>query len=305
MRLNILSAFILLWFVSFACSSQDSISYKNQPGLQQQKIGRAIIEGSTLYTGGISYLSYRWYHKDEKVPFYFSNDFKAYLQADKFKHSLGSYIESYVGYHYLRNAGTNKKNALLFGGTLGIILQSPKELIDGYYVPGGFSWPDIAANALGSALLISQEVLFDEQVFLYKFSFSRSEYSGQAPQLLGGNFLNSLSQDYNGQTYWLSFNINRLILKTKLPGWINIAAGYSVNGVLGKYENPVSYNGILIPETERYRQYLLSLDIDWTKIHSRSRFLNIVLKGLTFIKLPFPAMEVNSKGQVKGYWIYF
>jgi hypothetical protein len=305
MRLNILSAFILFLLVSFVCSSQDSISYKNQPGLQQQKLGRAIIYGSTLYTGGMSYLSYRWYHGDEKVPFYFSNDFKAYLQADKFKHSLGSYIEGYIGYHYLRNAGASKKSALLFGGTLGIILQSPKELIDGHYVPGGFSWPDIAANALGSALLISQEVLFDEQVLIYKFSFSQSEYSGQAPQLLGNNFLRNLSQDYNGQTYWLSFNVNRLILKKKLPGWINIAAGYSVNGVFGKYENPVSYNGILIPETERYRQYLLSMDIDWTKIHSRSRFLNIVLKGLTFIKLPFPAMEVNSKGQVKGHWIYF
>lgn len=305
MRFKIESVYILFWFVSFTCSSQDSISYKHHPDINHQKIGRGIIYGSILYTGGMSYFNYQWFHGDERVPFYFSNDFRGYLQADKFKHLFGSYAEGYVGYNYLRNAGVRKKDALLFGATLGIVLQSPKELTDGHYVPGGFSWPDIAANVTGSALFIGQELLFDEQVLLYKFSFSRSEYAGKAPQLLGGNYLSSLSEDFNGQTYWLSFNINRIILKNKLPGWINIAAGYSVNGVLGKYENPVSYNGILLPVTERYRQYLLSMDIDWTKIHSRSRFLNIVLKGLTFIKLPFPAMEVNSKGMLKGYWIYF
>ena len=73
----------------------------------------------------------------------------------------------------------------------------------------------------------------------------------------------------------------------------------------GEFENITSYNGVAIPETERYRQFLFSLDIDWTKINTDSRVLQILLKGMTFIKLPFPALEYNSKGQIKGYWIYY
>jgi uncharacterized protein YfiM (DUF2279 family) len=253
----------------------------------------------------MSCFTYVLFNDGDRMPFHFSNDFKGYLQADKFKHVLGSYTESYICYNFMRSTGVDKKNSLLFGATLGLIMQSPKEIFDGHYYPGGFSWPDIAANSTGSALFIAQELLFDEQVLLYKFSFSQSEYEDKTPGILGENYLSSLYEDFNGQTYWLSFNVNRFILKNKLPGWINIAEGYSVNGVIGKYENPAYYNGVLLPVTERYRQYLLSLDVDWTKIHTRSRFLNIVLKGLTFIKLPFPAMEVSSKGQFKGYWLYF
>jgi hypothetical protein len=48
-----------------------------------------------------------------------------------------------------------------------------------------------------------------------------------------------------------------------------------------------------------------SLNIDWTRIETESALLSVVLKGMTFIKLPFPALEYNSKGEWKGYWLYF
>ena len=73
----------------------------------------------------------------------------------------------------------------------------------------------------------------------------------------------------------------------------------------GEFENISSFNGVTIPATERYRQYLLSLDVDWTKIKTKSKLLKLVFKGMTFIKLPFPTLEYNSKGQFKGYWIYY
>lgn len=49
-----------------------------------------------------------------------------------------------------------------------------------------------------------------------------------------------------------------------------MAVGYGANGMYGEFENIKSYNGITIPETERYRQYLFSLDVDWTKIRTDS-----------------------------------
>jgi hypothetical protein len=46
------------------------------------------------------------------------------------------------------------------------------------------------------------------------------------------------------------------------------------------------------------------------KINKKKLFIAIgaetaFYKGMTFIKLPFPTLEFNSKGGWKGYWIYF
>ena len=75
--------------------------------------------------------------------------------------------------------------------------------------------------------------------------------------------------------------------------------------MLGKYENITSYNGIPVPYADRYRKYLLSLDIDWTKIKTNSKFLRALLDCMFFIKLPFPALEFNSLGRVKGHLLYY
>jgi hypothetical protein len=42
-----------------------------------------------------------------------------------------------------------------------------------------------------------------------------------------------------------------------------------------------------------------------SEIETESGFLKTLLQGLTFIKLPFPTLEYNSKGQWKYYWMYF
>lgn len=241
----------------------------------------------------------------QRVPFYFTNDIKGFLQVDKLQHSFGSYYESYFGYNILRNLGLEKKQALIIGGSLGIILQTPKEFVDAKIDGAGFSWADIMGNIVGSGFFVGQELLFREQVINFKFSFSKSQYSEQSNGLLGNSLIQNYFSDYNSHTYWLSFNANRLIMKDKLPSWINVSAGYSANGMFGAFENDEYYNGVKLPETQRYRQFLLSLDIDWPEIKTRSKFLKKVLNTMVFIKLPFPAVEFNSKGQIKGYWLYF
>ena len=253
----------------------------------------------------MSYLQFIWYKDHERVPFHFYNDNAGYLQVDKFGHAFGAYLESYIGYHWLRRAGVSKNKSLLFGGTLGFILQAPIEIFDGIYEGWGFSWGDILANTAGAGLLVGQELLFDDQVFKYKFSLSPSGYAPMANGYLGNNIWEYLFYDYNSHTYWLSGNANRFIFKDKLPDWFNIAVGYSANGMYGEFENRTWYRGVVIPETERYRQFLFSLDIDWTKIRTSSSFLNAVLKAMAFIKLPFPAIEINTQGKIKGYWLYY
>lgn len=177
--------------------------------------------------------------------------------------------------------------------------------MDGIHEGYGFSWGDIAANTMGSALVFGQELLFREQIVKYKFSYWESSYSQNSNGYYGETAMNRLFKDYNGQTYWLSMPVNKMVFKQRLPAWLNIAIGYGANGMYGEFENVSSYNGVAIPATERYRQYLLSLDIDWPRIKTRSNFLKVVFKGMSFIKLPFPTIEYNSKGRFKGYWIFY
>ncbi len=306
MRKTLFIGGVLIGLLSLSTLKAQKISKKNYPEeIQKGKLATAIISESIFYVGGMSYLQFIWYKDHDRVPFHFYNDNSGYQQVDKFGHAFGSYMESYIGYHWLRSAGVPKKQSLLYGGTLGFLLQAPIEVFDGLYEGWGFSWGDIIANTVGAGLLIGQELLFDDLVFKYKLSLSPSEYAPMANGYLGNNIWESLFYDYNSHTFWLSSNINRFVQQDKLPDWLNLAVGYSANGMFGEFENRTYYRGVHIPETTRYRQYLLSLDIDWTKIHTNSKFLNALLQAMAFIKLPFPAIEFNSLGKFKAYWMYY
>ena len=273
--------------------------------LDRKKLTRIIIAESAFYAGGISYLQFIWYKDKERVPFHFYNDNQGYLQVDKFGHAFGAYMESYIGYHWLRSAGVSRKKALIYGGPLGLVLQTPIEIFDGMYEGWGFSWGDMIANAAGSALVVGNELVFKEQLIKLKFSYWRSTYAKEANGYLGDHFLESLFLDYNAHTYWLSFPLTMKNTQSRIPGWLNLSVGYSANGMFGEFSNRSSYRGVALPQTERYRQYLFSLDVDWTKIPTSSAFLNTLFKVLVFIKLPFPAIELNTKGEIKLYGVYF
>ena len=292
---------ILCIFPLIAANSQINDSIHTN----RKTLFKAIAFESAYYATALIVLQNTWYRDRKVVPFHFYNDNSGYLQVDKFGHTFGAYFESYIGYHSLLNAGASKTNALIYGGTLGLILQTPIEIMDGIHEGWGFSWGDMAANAVGSGIVISQELLFKQQLIKYKFSYWESSYSHKANGYLGKTFMNRLLKDYNGHTYWLSAPMSLIIPNNHVPRWLNIAVGYGANGMYGEYSNVTSYNGVDIPATRRYRQYLLSLDIDWTRIKTQSKFLRTVLQGLTFIKLPFPALEYNSTGKFRGYWMYY
>lgn len=272
---------------------------------KQTNVIKALGITSAYYATSLFVLSKTWYKDRDRVPFHFYNDNRAYLQVDKFGHAFGAYVYSYIGLNFLLNSGFTRKDALLYGATLGFILQMPIEIMDGIYEGYGFSWGDLTANTMGSVMVLGQELLFQEQLIKYKFSYWESTYSRKANGYLGKNSFDRIFNDYNGHTYWLSFPVNKMFPNKITPDWLNFAVGYGANGMYGEFSNISEYNGVVIPPATRYRQYLLSLDIDWTKIKTESKFLNLLLKGLTFVKVPFPAVEYNSKGKFKAYYIYF
>lgn len=306
MKTHILWIFIsILFIVPRILLAQEIEKETDTPKIKKPTVCKAVAFTSVYYVGSMHILSKTWYKDKERVPFHFYNDNEGYLQVDKFGHMFGSYLYSYVGYHGLLKLGATRKEALIFGSSLGFLLQFPIEIMDGIHEGYGFSWGDVAANSMGSALVFGQELVFKEQVIKYKFSYWESTYSKNSNGYYGETTMNRLLKDYNGHTYWFSMPINKTIFKKGIPDWLNIAIGYGANGMYGEFENIKSYNGVAIPETERYRQYLLSLDIDWPRIKTKSKFLKAVFKGMTFIKLPFPTIEYNSVGKFKGYWLYY
>lgn len=285
-------------------SDEEIIIMQDTLSLKKARLITVISGVSVAYIGSMAYLQYVWYKDHKRVPFEFYNDLGGYNQIDKFGHIYGAYIESYIGFHSLLWAGVSRKKAAMYGGSIGFFMQLPIEIWDGMYEGWGFSWSDVGANALGSLLIIGQELAFHEQIVKYKFTFSPSPYARQANGYLGNGF-NQLFYDYNGHTYWLSAGINRLIKNNIIPGWVNFAIGYSAGGMFGEFKNKTQYKGVTIPATERYRQFLFSFDVDFCKIPTRNKNLKRLFNSMFMIKVPFPAIEINTKGQLKFYPLYY
>lgn len=301
-----LRLFLFLVFGSF--SFRYAVAFPAQKeahdSINQKKLYSTIGITSGAYLTGLSFLGFIWYHDHKRVPFHFYNDSKGYLQMDKWGHAYSSYHESLSFYHALRRAGVNKKKALLYGAPLGLVFQTPIEIFDGLYEGWGFSMSDMGANTFGCLLFTAQEIFFDEQLLTMKFSYSPSIYP-KYHYHLGTSQVERFFLDYNGHTYWLSANLNRITGIKEIPRWLNIAFGYSANGMIFEFDNPTYYQGKPFPYLERYRQYLLSLDVDFTKIHTKNKLLKRLFKSINLIKVPFPALELNRVSGVQFRGLYF
>lgn len=300
------NAILLFLLLLSNCSvfSQQTFHKQYPDTINQRKLRTTIGVELGVYVAGISFLQYIWYKDHERVAFHYYDDSKGYLQMDKMGHAYGAYWQSHSAYVGLRRAGVSKKKALIYGAPMGLVFQTPIEIFDGLYEGWGFSWSDMAANTFGSLLFASQEALFDDQIIRMKFSYAPSIYPDYHTHL-GETHLERFFLDYNAHTYWLSGNVNKLTNTQMLPEWLNVALGYSANGMIYEFENPEYYQGKPFPVLDRYRQYLLSLDIDFTKIHTNKKWLRTVLHAVNYLKVPFPALEINAKEGVKFRPLYY
>jgi uncharacterized protein YfiM (DUF2279 family) len=219
---------------------------------------------------------------------------------DKTGHFMTSYYLGKLGMEVLDWAGVSEKNQLIYGATYGFAFLTAVEVLDGHSDKWGASPGDILANAAGTGLLIGQELLWNEQRITVKYSFHQTEIAKQRPNTLGKNYLQQTLKDYNGQTYWLSANIWSFNKKSSFPKWINIALGYGADQML--YGNSNTGNALL---ENPYRQFYLSLDLDLTKIETNSEFLKTIFSIVNFVKIPAPALEISSKGDISFHYLYF
>lgn len=257
-----------------------------------------LITESSLFTSSLIGLNYLWYQDYPRSSFHFINDNNEWLQMDKIGHMASSYYTGVVGIEVYKWAGFSNNYAIWYGGLTGSFFLSIVEILDGYSQEWGASMGDMFANVSGSLLAISQELLWNEQKIQAKFSYSRSPWSYSNPDQLGSNNIERILKDYNGQTYWISFNIKSLlnIELDNFPTWLSLSLGYGAEAMISPYQ--------IDDQEERYRQYLLSFDVDLNKIKTKYKYLNNILHTFGFIKFPAPALEY-SKNKFHLHSIYY
>ncbi|ESU29244.1 hypothetical protein FLJC2902T_06400 [Flavobacterium limnosediminis JC2902] len=252
-----------------------------------------IVEG-IVFAAGVIEFNQPFSNQCWDSDFDFINDNRGYMQMDKASHVFSSYHISRFSAEGLQWAGVSKKNQLIYGGGMGFVLLTTIELINGYKCESGASYGDIVANAVGSSLYISQELLWKEQRIVPKFSFHSSDFMCVDARAMKSQIMD----DYNGQTYWMSGNLHSFFKSSKiLPKWFNVALGYGVENFYVKQEGGSVLNS--------YRQLYFSLDVDLTRIKTNSHVLKTLFSVFNTIKVPAPTLEISQFGDVKGYFIYF
>lgn len=287
--------FFLLQNLSLHPNSSNSFSnYK----INESKKRNLIIIESSLYAGALISLNQLWYKNYPKSSFHFINDNKSWLQMDKLGHFTTSYYVGVLGIKSYKWAGFSERQSIWLGGMTGTFFQSAIEILDGFSNEWGASSGDLLANSLGSFLAISQALHWSEQKFMIKYSFKPSDISNSNPDLFGDSFIQKTLKDYNGQNYWLTFNINN-VFKTDFklfPSWLNLALGHGANNMYSENNS--------INNQKKYRQFLISLDINTNKLNISNKYLRSFLDLFGFIKIPMPTLEI-SNGNLKFHNFYF
>ena len=298
-------AYVLLFLIIGFCSeAQSKFSKYLEPSdsLNINKRNAVVITEASIATLSVIGLNELWYKDYPKSNFHTINDGKEWMQMDKLGHVFSSYQLGRFGAEALAWSGVRKKDQLVYGATIGFGFLTAIEVLDGFSEEWGFSWSDMAANAAGTSLYIGQELLWEEQRIMFKYSFHRTKYAPQRPDKLGNGLLEEALKDYNGQTYWLSANLKSFFKNSKIPSWLNVAFGYGADGMLTGENEPLN---IRYPNQSRIRQFYLSFDVDLTKIRTNSHFLKTIFSVFNAIKVPFPALEFTDKNGIKLHAITF
>jgi len=266
-----------------------------------------------IYGGSLAALYAAWYRNYPMGRFHTFNDGDEWKQMDKVGHVFGAYTMGRYSLGLWKHTSLSRTKQVWIGGLSGAMYQTAVEVLDGFSTQWGWSWTDMAANLLGSGLLISQELAWQQQYIQLKVSFHRLSYSDEglnrrSNEIFGTSLPERLLKDYNGQVYWLSGNLHALMPGSRIPEWLNLSLGMGARGLFGARENigRDASGQVTFDRTDirRERRWLLSPDIDLTRIRCRSKTLRTLLFILNAVKIPAPTLEYGRSGW-RWHWIYF
>ena len=286
------STFLILLFVLSQSQAQTLDSAK----INKKRFRGLVIGSGVTYIGSMIGLSQIWYSNYDKQSFHFFNDAPEWKQTDKAGHFYSAFQLSSISSKALQWSRFPKNKSDKIGALTSFMILSSIEALDGFSAGYGASASDLIANATGSAFYLSQHFIWNEVRIYPKFSFHKTGFASIRPNILGSGLMEEMLKDYNGQTYWLSVDMDKF---GRFPKWLNLAVGYGAEEMIYGRDMQNKANGY-----NPHRQFYLNLDFDLTAIHTKSKLVNGLIFFANMIKLPGPAI-MFSKKSTKAYALYF
>lgn len=329
LRLRLLLSVLLLFAQSSTLRGQlfgDMPFLQHADTLHPGRFWTCAAGGAVIYTGVSFALWHSWYRDYELGPFHSFDDWGEWEHMDKWGHVFTAYNEANWSSQGARWTGMDRRKAMWTGVGVSMLLQSTVEVMDGFSEKWGFSWSDCGFNVLGAGVFVAQEMAWKEQRIVIKVSNNLPAYPDDLITAVGGGGSMPLSEraadlfgkpgyqrflkDYNGQTYWVSANIHSFLKEeSRFPKWLNLAFGYGAENMYAGFGYEWERDGLTFSldpgEYPRYRQFFLAPDIDFLRIPTKSRLLKTFFGMLNFIKIPSPALELNTRGKFKLRALYW
>jgi hypothetical protein len=269
----------------------DSLHYDSTEKITQiDKIKFSIVTGSFLGIGV-------WFHFKQqhawwrglRGPFHIQNDWDYACQLDKFGHFFGGMITARTVMECYNWTGLDRNTSLWVGAACGAAWQTYVEIEDGFSKQWGFSPTDFYSDMLGAFYPVAQEYWEPLREINLKFSYlpSADLTTGTWKR---GIFVqkDTFIDDYQGQMFWLTVNVNYFLpkdFKKYWPNWLQIALGYG----LQKWDGDQEAMGHKVTDKELW----LSFDYDIEKLPGDGEFLRLVKKLFNQFHLPAPAIRLT------------
>ena len=318
-----------LFEASYDLDSVKFLSLEKASSFDKKRFWVCAGTGFGLYAGTSIALWHAWYKDYPLTGFHTFNDLKEWKGMDKGGHFNAAYMQSSFTFQGALWTGMDRQKALWTGVGVATGIQATIEIMDGFSEEWGFSAGDIAFNTMGAGLFAAQELLWQEQRILIKASSTRPDYAttpifsidrsvqtslaNRANDLYGSSPSEVFFKDYNALTIWASFNIKSFSGSKKgnrFPAWLNLALGIGAGNIYGGFDNnwtdesgnQFSLDQDLYP---RFRQFYLAPDIDLSRIPTRHRWLKLAFGFFNWIKIPSPALELNTNGALNVHAFYW
>ena len=259
--------------------------------LRRAGVAAVFVGGNALL---YNYMENAWWTGERSDGFFFNADWdEDFRDQDKFGHALGGYHLARFGAAFLRSACMSKPAATAWSAVYAAAFQLQIEIFDARFEKYGFSYPDLLANTVGTALAVLHETHPKTRAIKPTISYAPTAALRNRDNI-PGELRPSL--DYSGQTYWLSADVNAMLpaaAKSYWPSFVRVSAGHSITDWI----DPLTGANI-----RAKRKILLTLDFDAEKLPGENRIWKTIKRQLSYIHLPSPALQISPDFRVIGWY---
>lgn len=237
-----------------------------------------IVGGATAATVAAihTYQLNAWWQEQDSQ-FKVVQDWEYVLWVDKIGHFYATNLMGHVFSMGFEAANFETEQTYLYGGLMAFLFELYIEVEDGFGPQWGFSPGDITADFLGATYFISQYYYPFLKNFQPRVSYFPSEEMRNG-QHKDGN----ISDDYEGQKYWLSMRMKEILPKKAAKFWPDFLM-LSV-GVGGR-----DFDG----SGGGTRELYIGLDFDVETLPLHGPFWESVKNTLSYLHFPLPAVRIS------------